>query len=206
MSESETGGAPIVFYFDYSSPFAYLAANKINDVAKLYGRDVDWRPTLLGAVFKINGNSPTLNQPLKGEYARRDLARCARLLGLPLELPASFPFLSVGAARATYWMKDRDEALAQTFALALFNAAFQQARDINNLEAVLEIAGEAGADPEELKAALSTPEVKERLKNEVDASIEAGVCGAPYFIVDGEPFWGADRLDHVERWLSTGGW
>lgn len=206
MSDNGAGGDPILFYFDFSSPFAYLAANKINDVAKLYGREVDWRPTLLGAVFKLNGNAPTLDQPLKGEYARRDLARCARLLGLPLQLPERFPFLSVPAARATYWLKDRDESLAQKFALALFNAAFQQGRDISKLDAVLAIAADNGIDAEELKAALATPEIKERLKTEVDKSIEAGVCGAPFFIVDGEPFWGADRIDHLERWLSNGGW
>lgn len=206
MTDSEPGGGPILFYFDFSSPFAYLAANKINDVAKLYNREVDWRPTLLGAVFKLNGNKPLLEQPLKGEYARRDLARCARLMGLPMEMPESFPFLSVAAARAIWWLKGKDEALAQTVALALFNAAFQEAKAIDSAEAVLEIAAENGVDPEELKAALNDPEVKEKLKTEVDASIAAGVCGAPYFIVDGEPFWGADRIDHLEHWLSTGGW
>ncbi|WP_193188039.1 2-hydroxychromene-2-carboxylate isomerase [Nisaea sediminum] len=206
MTDSETGGDPILFYFDFSSPFAYLAANKINDVAKLYNREVDWRPTLLGAVFKLNGNKPLMDQPLKGEYARRDLARCARLMGLPMEMPESFPFLSVAAARAVWWLKGKDEALAQKVALALFNAAFQEAKAINSAEAVLEIAADCGVDADELKAALNDPEVKEKLKMEVDASIAAGVCGAPFFIVDGEPFWGADRIDHIEHWLSTGGW
>ena len=63
-----------------------------------------------------------------------------------------------------------------------------------------------GRPCDELRTALNDPVVKEKLKGEVDASIEAGVYGAPFFLVDGEPFWGADRLDHVERWLSTGGW
>ncbi|UUX50904.1 2-hydroxychromene-2-carboxylate isomerase [Nisaea acidiphila] len=206
MTGSDTGGDPILFYFDFSSPFAYLAAHKINDVAKLYGREVDWRPTLLGAVFKMNGNKPLMDQPLKGAYARRDLDRCARMFGVPMQFPDSFPFLSVAAARAVWWLKSKDEALAQKVALALFNAAFQEKKAINSAEAVIEIAAANGVDPEELKAALNDPAVKEKLKTEVDASIEAGVCGAPYFIVDGEPFWGADRIDHIERWLSTGGW
>ena len=187
MTENGTGGSPIIFYYDYSSPFAYLAAHKINELAKLYDRTVDWRPTLLGAVFKLNGNAPLMDQP-------------------PLEFPESFPFLSVAAARATWWLKGKDEALAQKVALALFNVAFQEQKPINNAEAVIGIAAANGVDPDELRAALNDASVKEKLKTEVDASIEAGVCGAPFFIVDGEPFWGADRLDHVERWLSTGGW
>lgn len=206
MTENGTDGSPIIFYYDYSSPFAYLAAHKINDLAKLYDRTVDWRPTLLGAVFKLNGNTPLMDQPLKGDYSRRDLARCARLMGLPLEFPESFPFLSVAAARATWWLKDKDETLAQKVALAFFNAAFQEMKEINNAEAVIEIAAANGVDPDELRAALNDADVKEKLKTEVGASIEAGVCGAPFFIVDGEPFWGADRLDHVEQWLRTGGW
>lgn len=207
MAESEKGGDPILFYFDFSSPFAYLAAHKLNEIAKLYGREVDWRPTLLGAVFKINGNKPLMDQPLKGAYARRDLERCARLMGIPLSFPESFPFLSVAAARAVWWLKGRgNEALAQKLALALFDAAFQNEQAINSADAVIGIASELGIDAGELRAALNDPAVKERLKIEVDASIEAGVCGAPFFVVDGEPFWGADRLDHVERWLSTGGW
>jgi len=206
MTDSETGGDPILFYFDFSSPFAYLAANKINDVAALYDRAVDWRPTLLGAIFKLNGNTPLLDQPLKGDYARRDLARCARMMGLPMEFPEKFPFMSVAAARAVWWLKGKDEALAQAVALALFNAAFQEARAIDSAEAVIAIAADNGVEAGELQAALNDPAVKDKLKTEVDASIAAGVCGAPFFIVDGEPFWGADRIDHIERWLSTGGW
>ena len=206
MTGNGMDGRPIIFYFDYSSPFAYLAAHKINALVRLYGREVDWRPTLLGAVFKLNGNKPLMDQPLKGAYSRRDLDRSARLMGIPLRFPESFPFLSVAAARATWWLKGRDEALAQKSALALFNAAFQEKKAIDNTEAVIEIFAANGVDADELRAALNDPVVKEKLKDEVDASIEAGVCGAPFFLVDGEPFWGADRLDHVERWLSTGGW
>lgn len=205
-SGSEAGKAPIVFYFDFSSPYAYLAAHKIDDIARLYGRGVDWRPTLLGPIFKMNGNQPLLNQPLKGDYSRRDMERCARLMGVPLRLPEPFPFLSVAAARAVYWLKDRDEAKARDLSLALFNAAFQDGREIAKSDTVIEVAAERGMDAGAVRAAIDDPAVKERLKQEVDASIAAGVCGAPFFVVDGEPFWGCDRLDHVERWLSTGGW
>src|SRR3546814_10341238 len=86
---------PIDFYFDFSSPYGYLASEQIEALAARHGRTVAWRPILLGVVFQQTGGQPLLDIPLKGGYARHDLARSARLLGLPFQLPASFPFPSV---------------------------------------------------------------------------------------------------------------
>ena len=83
--------APIEFYFDFSSPYGYLAAQRIDEVAEEYKRTVDWKPFLLGVVFKTTGSVPLLNIPLKGDYARRDLARSARLFEIPFTLPKKFP-------------------------------------------------------------------------------------------------------------------
>lgn len=197
---------PIEFYFDFSSPYAYLVSGKVDEMARLYGRTVDWRPVLLGVIFKTTGAAPLLDQPLKGPYSRRDLDRTARLYGVPLAFPEVSPFPSVAAARAIYWIKDRDADLAHRVAKALFEAAWARGGDIRDAEAVIDVATSCGVDPEGLRAALQDPEVKERLKREIDAAIARGVCGSPFFVVDGEPFWGSDRLDQVERWLATGGW
>jgi 2-hydroxychromene-2-carboxylate isomerase len=198
--------SPIEFYFDFSSPYAYLIAGKIDEMAKLYGRSVDWKPILLGVVFKTTGAVPLLDQPLKGAYSRRDMERTARLYGVPLKFPEVSPFPSVAAARAVYWIKDRDAAQGQRVAKALFDAAWGEGADIRDAEAVIRIAATCGVDADALSAALQEPAVKERLKTEIEAAMAAGVCGSPFFIVDGEPFWGSDRLDHVEQWLATGGW
>ena len=198
--------SPIRFYFDFSSPYAYLAATRIDTLCRQHGRDVDWRPVLLGIVFRETGNRPLMEQPVKGDYARHDLGRCARYLGLPFVFPETFPFASVAAARAVYWLKDRNEALAHRLARALFDAAFGSGRDISTVAAVIEIAASAGVERAELARALQEPAVKARLRTEIQSAIAVGVCGAPFFLVDGEPFWGADRLDHVERWLAAGGW
>ncbi|NQW11792.1 MAG: 2-hydroxychromene-2-carboxylate isomerase [Alphaproteobacteria bacterium] len=198
--------APIEFYFDFSSPYGYLAAHKIDDIARLYGRTVDWKPVLLGVIFKSTGAQPLLDIPLKGAYAHRDMERTARFLGVPLAFPEVMPFPSIPAARAVYWIKDQDADLAATVARALYDEAFGKGGDIRDAEVVVRIAAEHGVDADALTAALGDPAVKERLKFEVEAALQAGVCGSPFFVVDGEPFWGADRLDHVERWLATGGW
>lgn len=212
MSESTDGAqgeeakTPVDFYFDFSSPYGYLAAHKIADIARLYGRRVDWKPTLLGVIFKSTGAQPLLDVPIKGAYARRDMERMARLLGVPLMFPEVMPFASIAAARAVYWVKDQDPDQAAALALALYDEAFGRGGDIRDAEAVVRIAGEQGIDAATLTAALGDAAVKERLKTEVETAMRAGVCGSPFFVVDGEPFWGADRLDHVERWLATGGW
>ena len=198
--------APIDFYFDFSSPYGYLAAQRIDDIAARHGREAAWRPYLLGAVFKTTGSQPLLQIPMKGEYAERDMRRCARLFGIPFTWPPTFPFASVAACRAYYRLSDRDPAQAKDLAKALYRAAFAEGRDISSAEAVGEVAAELGIDRDTLLAALQAPEVKERLKQEVDAAIARGVFGSPFIFVDGEPFWGHDRLEHVERWLETGGW
>ena len=125
---------------------------------------------------------------------------------MPLVFPEVMPFPSIAAARAVYWVQDRDPEQARRLCLNLYDRAFAHGADIRDAAAVVDAAGEVGIDTAALSAALQDPAVKERLKAENDAAMAAGVCGSPFFVVDGEPFWGADRLDHVERWLATGGW
>jgi 2-hydroxychromene-2-carboxylate isomerase len=198
--------APIDFYFDFSSPYGYFAANRIDELASKYGRRVAWRPLLLGAVFKINGQQPLPNIPIKGDYARRDLVRSARWFGLPFRIPSRFPIGTIAPVRAFYWTSDRDPALARTLALALYRAYFIDDLDISAPSATADVAAAVGIDRAALAAALEDTAVKERVRREVDAAIAKGVFSSPYIVVDGEPFWGSDRLDQVDKWLATGGW
>ncbi len=197
---------PIEFYFDFSSPYGYLAAQAIDALGARHGREVAWKPFLLGAVFKITGAQPLPHTPMKGAYAAIDMPRAARRLGVPFVVPESFPFASIAAGRAFYWLSDRDPALAKALARRLFDAAFGEGRDVSQAEAVLDEAAGLGVERDDLAAALQDPEVKARLKAEVDAAIARGVFGSPFFFVDDQPFWGHDRLDHLEQWLKTGGW
>ena len=198
--------APLEFYFDYSSPAGYVASTRIDAIAATYGRDVNWRPVLLGPIFKVTGSAPLLSVPLKGKYAKHDFMRTARLNGVEMRFPSTFPFSSVAAARAHYWLSDRDRRAAVRFTQAILHAVWVEDRDIAAVSTVLAIAGSLGHDEAELEAALSSQPVKDRLKSEVDAAMERGVFGSPFIVVDDEPFWGADRLGQVEKWLMTGGW
>lgn len=197
---------PIDFYFDFSSPYGYLAAKRIEEIAAKHGRSVNWHPHLIGAVFPTTGSKPLLDIPLKGDYARRDLPRTARRLGIPFRLPDPFPFMSVAAARAFYWLSDSDPDKAKKLAMALYDRAFGAGEEISSPGAVIAVASALGIDADALRDALNDPAVKGQLKQEVDAAIALGVFGSPYIVVDGEPFWGHDKLEEIDRWLEVGGW
>jgi len=196
---------PIDFYFDFSSPYGYMAAWKIDALAATHGRTVDWHPMLLGVVFKQTGMSPLTQIPIKGDYSRRDFERSARFHGVPFRMPPVFPIASQAPSRIVLWAKSRDPALAARLAQALYAAFFQDGLDISNPDVAAEVAGRNGVDRAAARACIDDPIVKDLLKREVDAAIAAGVFGSPFVVVDGEPFWGLDRFDQIERWLATGG-
>jgi 2-hydroxychromene-2-carboxylate isomerase len=198
--------APIEFYFDFSSPYGYLAACRIDDLAGEFDRSVAWRPYLMGAAMKVTGRGPLVNDPLVGKYTRKDLQRSARLMGVPISMPDPFPVATIAACRAYYWLFDQDEEKAKALAMALYTAFFAEGRNIGETEVVLDVAASLGVDREALASALQDPAVKERLKAVTDDAIARGIFGSPFVIVDGEAFWGSDRLDQVRRWLETGGW
>ena len=198
--------APIDFYFDFSSPYGYLAATRIDELASKFGRSVTWRPILLGATFKVTGGAPLPMVPLKGDYSRRDFVRSAKYHGIEYRTPTQFPVSTQSPARAFYWLDAQDPAAAKKLALAFFRAYFVDDINISNPADTIAVAAKAGHDAAKVEAAINDPAIKEKLKSEVDASIARGVFGSPYFVVDGEPFWGMDRLDQVEKWLHTGGW
>ena len=197
--------AAIDFYFDCSSPYGFLASQKVEALAQKYGRTVDWHPVLLGVIFKETAMVPLTEVPLKGDYSRRDFARSARFHGLHFRMPSRFPIATIAAARIVLWLKGRDPALAVRVAKALYRAYFLDDVDISDAEQAIAVAASAGVDANEARAALAEPAVKELLRREVEQAIARGVFGSPFMIVDGEPFWGVDRFDQIERWLATGG-
>lgn len=199
--------AAIDFYFEFSSPYGYYGSACIDEVATRYGRAVHWRPMLLGAAMKITGSRPLVNMDaMRQPYFNRDIERSAGYYGVPYTRPDVLPTNSVAACRAYYWLYDQDAGLAKKFAQQVYHHYFGTGHDISPPEVVADIAAGLGAPREGVVAALQDQAVKDRVRAETDAAIGRGVFGSPFFIVDGEPFWGADRLDHVERWLKTGGW
>jgi 2-hydroxychromene-2-carboxylate isomerase len=197
---------PLDFYFDFSSPYGYIASHLIDDLAGKHGREVTWHPILLGAVFKTTGGGPLTGIPLKGDYSKRDFIRTAKFLGVPtFKLPDPFPFSSIHAVRAFFWLDAADAGKARELARALLDHAFS-GNDIASAQAVAGVAAGIGIDKDALLAGIETQTVKDRVRAETDAAMAQGVFGSPYVIADGEPFWGVDRFDQLDKWLETGGW
>lgn len=197
--------ADIDFYFDFSSPYGYFAAMRIDELAARYGRKVKWRPVLLGVVFKVSGCAPLTTVPLKGEYSKHDFQRTARFHSIDFNFPSVFPIASQNAARAVLWLEaNAGEGKARSFAKAVYRAFFVDGKDISDLVNLQAVMAQEGLDVVQLTEAINQPAIKEQLKQEVEQAVKLGVFGSPYMVVDGEPFWGFDRFDQLEATLKGG--
>lgn len=200
----------IDFYFEYSSPFGYLASERIEAIARKHSYHINWHPVLLGAIFKITEQRPLTMTPLKGDYSLHDFARSAREHKLDYTHPDPFPIAAVSACRATLWLRDNDDAELQActthFIKKVYRAFYAEGRDITDTSVLAEIANSLNVSGTQLIAALAEQSVKDALKTEIDDAVSHGVFGSPMMIVDGEPFWGHDRLEQMDNWIASGGW
>lgn len=195
---------PIQFHFDFSSPYGYLGSEKIEALAARHGRIVHWHPMLLGIVFKTTGSQPLTSVPIKGDYAKRDMERSARFHGVAFRLPSKFPIATQAPARIVLWQREHDAAGVGRLVHALYRAYFVHDRDIGDPQIAADVAGDAGLDRGAARAAIDDAAIKDALRREVEAAIAKGVFGSPFVFVDGEPFWGIDHFDQVDRWLAQG--
>ena len=192
----------IDFYFDFSSSYSYIAHRKVVELGERLGVPVVWRPISLGAIFAALGHQlPETGSP-KQKYIWHDVVRSARENGLPYIWPDPFPVNSIPAMRGFYFLDAQPGADTIAYANAIFKATFGEGRDIGNPDVLLNIVGGLGANVEAFKTAISSAQIKQKLKQETDAAMQLGIFGAPSFVVDGELFWGADRLEAVERLVS----
>jgi 2-hydroxychromene-2-carboxylate isomerase len=203
MSDAENKG-PIEFYFDFSSPYGYLAAQKIDQIGERYGRAVNWHPIMLGVILKQTGNAPNADIGLKSDYMRQDVPRLAEMMGAPFTWPEPFPVATLAAARGYYWLQEHDPEKAVPFAKAVYHHYFGKGVDISDIQDVVLIAEEMGIDGAALTEAVTRDDVKQRVKDKTSEAMDLGVFGSPYFLIDGEPFFGSDRLWQIERLLGKG--
>ena len=194
----------IDFYFDFTSPYSYIAAERIESIAQGAGWNVNYCPTLLGFIFKEIGGGPLTNMPRKGEYSLNDFARTARFHGLTLNFPKNFPANTVAAARAALWVKAEHPEKMGDFVRAAFRAYFVDQADIAQADTLARCALAVGLDGPAAAAANDDPRWKDAMRAAVTASHDVKMFGAPYFVVNGESFWGNDRLDQLQRWITTG--
>jgi len=191
--------ATLEFFYDFVSPYSYLASTRVEaEVAKV-GATVRFRPFLLGGVFNATGNKAPIENPAKGRHLATDLGRWAARLGVPFAWPARFPVLTVLPLRAAFAAEKGGHLVPYTH--AMFRAYWAEGRDISDAAVVQDVATRAGLDGAALVA--EAPAYKEALKVQTQEAIDRGSFGAPTLFVGQEMFIGNDRLDFAIEALAA---
>ena len=203
MTRRERIGAPaeIEFWFDFASPYAYMAATRIELLAAARGLQIVWRPFLLGAVFKRRSANASAFQeasPAEARYRRRDVERTCEHAGIALRWPSTYPRGSLLAARIA--LVGASKGWCGPFARAIYHASFVDDRDIAAEPVVADILGTLGHEPAPIIAAAISAPGKAALAAQVERALAKGIFGAPTFVIGEELFWGNDRLEQALDW------
>ena len=190
----------IEFFFDPASTYSYLAATQIEAFAKAHGAVVQWKPFLLGKAFEATGNKMPAAIPAKAKYLFWDAKMWAKQYKVPFAFPKIFPLNSVLASRACIAAEQAGKGVP--FALALLKAYWVEGQDLSQPAAVAAVATGLGLDAAALLAATGAQPVKDLLRANTEDAIARGVFGAPTFFVDGQMFWGNDRLPLMSAFLK----
>jgi 2-hydroxychromene-2-carboxylate isomerase len=191
----------VEFFFDYGSPFSYLADTQLPEIAARVGASITHRPMLLGAVLKATGNSSPMAVPAKARHMGRELERWAKRYGVPFQANP-FPFLRNTLRLMRGAVASRGLGVFERYHPAVFAASWADALDLGDDEVFRSVLRRAGVDASELFRAIDEQSTKDELRRATEIAVERGVFGAPTFFVDDEMFWGNDRLDWVERALG----
>lgn len=189
------------FYYDFISPASYLAWTQLIPLCEREGATINYKPMLLGGVFKATDNTSPITNPAKWRWLQDDFSRFAKHYAVPYQLNPHFIFNTIQAMRGAIWAKSTNQI--EVYNRAMFTAAWAEGKDLSDQNTFCEILTLADIDPDDLLHATSQPEIKKALIDATQEAVEQGVFGAPTFIVDGELFFGQDRLLWVEQALQA---
>lgn len=190
------------FWFEFASTYSYPAAHAVEAAAKARGVSVVWRSFLLAPIFGAQGwtDSPFNIYPAKGAYMWRDMARLCAAQGLPLTRPSQFPRNGLLAARIS--CRYADEPWLPEFVRRVYSANFSRDLDISSPFVIGEILSTMGQNAAEVMRAAQAQESKDALRVQTEKAVAMGLIGAPSYVIDGEVFWGGDRLIQALDWAS----
>ncbi len=191
----------LTFFYEFASTYSYLSAMRISEVAGRSGVAVEWRPFLLGPIFKAQGwsTSPFNVYPAKGRYMVRDIERIAAARGIPFHMPATFPANGLLASRIA--SLDLAPGWTEAFTRAVLDAEFGRGEDIGDEQVLARICTSLGREFEQVHDLAKGEEVKQSLRQTTEDAVRLGIFGAPTFVTaDGELFWGDDRLEQAVDW------
>jgi 2-hydroxychromene-2-carboxylate isomerase len=192
------------FFFDYGSPFSYVADTQLAALRERTGAELRYRPMLLGGVFKATGNRSPAEEPVapKRAYGGRDLQRWVAHYGVPFRPNPHFPINTLRLMRRC--VGAQREGVFESFHSAVFPAFWSEGLDLGDDAVVARVLEAAGLDAERLAELAQDPDVKAELRATTEEAVARGVFGAPSFFVGDELYFGNDRLILVEKALSGG--
>jgi 2-hydroxychromene-2-carboxylate isomerase len=190
-------------WFDVGSPASYLAWTQVPQLARETGAEAHYRPMLLGGVFPATANRSPMEVPVKGRYVMTDLLRFGQRYGVAFNANPHFPINTLTLMRGAVAVQMKDPARFMAYTDAVFRAIWVEAKDMNDPQVVGGVLQAAGFDPMALLALTQDPEVKDRLKAVTQEAVGKGVFGAPTFFVDGQMYWGQDRIEFVKEALQS---
>lgn len=189
------------YFFDYVSPYSYLADSQLPGITARTGAELAYRPMLLGGVMQATGNSPPATVPAKGKYLNTDIARWLRRYGLELKFNPHFPVNTVKAMRGA--LVALEEGFFPAYHAAMFEAMWRDEKNLADARVLGEVVHAAGLDASQILERIEMPEIKEQLKANTSEAVKRGAFGAPSFFVGDEMFFGNDRLDFLEERLGS---
>jgi len=188
------------FYFDYGSPYSYLADTQVESIVERTGAALARKPMLLGGVFKATGNHSPAELPAKSTWSAFDMPMWAKHYGVPFNRNPFFPVntlaLMRGAAAAQL------DGVFEQYHPAMYKAMWVDGRNLNEVKEIAAVLAGAGLDAQKFGQRIQDQDVKDRLKATTDDAVARGVFGAPTCFVDGLMFFGNDRLPFVEMALK----
>jgi 2-hydroxychromene-2-carboxylate isomerase len=190
----------VEFYYDLGSPYSYLASTQIERICNKYGADLDWKPFLLGGVYKEAGNRAPLEVPNKKAYMVKDLVEWANHYRVKLNFPDLFPLNSVKPMRGALVAKEREKIGEYTH--KLFELYWIHGKDLSHDEVLKSAIKELGIDANWFLERIGEQDIKDKLREETDSAVIRGAFGAPTIYIGDKMFWGNDRLIFVEEYLK----
>jgi 2-hydroxychromene-2-carboxylate isomerase len=190
------------FWFDFGSPAAYLAFSQLPKLENETNSTAVYRPMLLGGVFQATGNQSPATIPAKGSYIFGDFNRFAKRYGVPFNSNPHFPINTLLLMRGAMGMQQQHPDQFLAYCRAVFQAVWIDALNMNDPATVGAVLHKAGFDPQMLMTLANEQATKDALKASTTEAVSRGVFGAPTFFVDGQMFWGQDRLDFVKEALA----
>ena len=192
--------ADLEFWFDFASPYAYLASTQMATLEADCNVTVQWRPFVLGKVFEATGNRPGVAVAAKGKHLMKDLSRWAKLYDVPVTMPECFPLHSILPER--FALAAGEQGKTAEVAQAIMHAHWGEGKNPAEPDELKAIASDLGLDGDALLEQTQNPQIKQQLIDNTSEAIERGAFGAPTFFVGDEMFWGNDRIallrDHIQ--------